>query len=395
MRRSRGRGPLGAAALPLVLLVLLLVRSPAVAQPGVTDTEIVLGASTALSGALAFSGEQSTRYGVDLYFRIVNEEGGVHGRRVRTIYYDDGSRPRDALANTRRLVEEDGVLAVIVPMGSGPVGAILDYLAERRVPLLFPLQGSPAVRGRRWVFGGMMLYDRQSRMTVDYLVGARKLRRLAVLYQDDEYGRTFRAALAADLARHGLRLAAAEPVRRGLGDMSAPVARARAAKPEALLLVLIPASAAEVLKQRQKIGWADVLVVSMGPLTDERYLAPAGGAAEGVEGLSLWPDALVSSVPGVKRYREAMRRHFPGNEPNRYSLAGYVAAMLFTEAARRAGRDLTPASLLTALESLRDWESGILPPITIGPDHETQKHGFWARLERGRLRPLSDWLTSE
>lgn len=393
MRRARGAP--WRATLLVVVTALLLGGGPAAAQPGVTDTEIVLGASTALSGALAFSGEQSTRYGVDLYFRIVNEEGGIHGRRVRTIYYDDRSRPREALANTRRLVEEDGVLAVIAPMGSAPVAAILDYLAERRVPLLFPLQGSPAIRSRRWVFGGMTLYDRQSRMTVDYLVGARKLRRLAVLYQDDEYGRTFRAALAADLARHGLRLAAAEPIRRGLTDMSVPVARARAAKPQALLLVLTPAPAAEVLKQRQKIGWADVLMVSTGPLTDERYLALGGGAAEGVEGLSLWPDVVVSSAPAVERYREAMRRYFPGNEPNRYSLAGYVAGILFTEAARRAGRDLRPASLVTALESLKGWESGILPPITIGPDHETQKHGFWARLERGRLRPLSDWLTSE
>ena len=92
-------------------------------------------------------------------------------------------------------------------------------------------------------------------------------------------------------------------------------------------------------------------MVSTGPLTDERYLALAGDAAEGVEGLSLWPDPVTSDLPGVKLYREHMQRYFPKNEPNRYSIAGYFAAMLFAEGAKRAGRNLTRESLMAALES--------------------------------------------
>ena len=117
--------------------------------------------------------------------------------------------------------------------------------------------------------------------------------------------------------------------------------------------------------------------------------------AEGVEGLSLWPDPLLAELPGVKLYREHMARYFPKNEPNRYSLSGYFAGMLFAEGAKRAGRNLTRDGLVAALESVRGWESGILPPITIGPDHETQKQGFWVRVERGRFRQLTDWLKSE
>jgi len=138
-----------------------------------------------------------------------------------------------------------------------------------------------------------------------------------------------------------------------------------------------------------------VLMVSTGPLTDERYLALAGDAAEGVEGLSLWPDPVTSDLPGVKRYREHMTKYFPKNEPNRYSVAGYFAGMLFTEAAQRAGRALTRAALVAALESTKGFESGILPPLTIGPDHETQKQGFWVRVEKGRFKQLTDWLRSE
>jgi len=114
-----------------------------------------------------------------------------------------------------------------------------------------------------------------------------------------------------------------------------------------------------------------------------------------VEGLSLWPDPLTSDRPGLKSYREAMQKYFGKNEPNRYSLSGYFAAMLFTEGAKRAGKNLTRDSLVTALEGIKGWENGILPPITIGSDHETQRQGFWVKVEQGRFKQLTDWLKSE
>lgn len=382
--------------LSLIALLLAVAALPAAAQtPGVTDTEIVIGCSNSFSGPLAFTGEQLTRHGLDLFFRAVNDGGGIHGRRVRTVYYDDGYRPQDAAANTKKLVEQDRVFAVIAPQGTAPVVATVDYLEQHRVPLLFPYQGSPVTRGRRTIFSGMTLYDRQSKMMIDYLVEGRKHRKFAAIYQDDEYGKSFLTAFEKDLGRHGLKLVAAESVKRGATDVSAQIAKLRAAGPEVTFLVLTPGPGAQALKERQKIGWTDTLMVSSGPLTDEKYLALAGDAAEGVEGLSLWPDPLTSDLPGVRRYREHMQKYFPRNEPNRYSLAGYFAAMLFTEGATRAGQGLTREGLITALEGVKGWESGILPPLTIGPDHETQKQGFWVRVERGRFKPMTDWLRSE
>ena len=207
------------ALVPLALAVLAAV--PARAQQGVTDAEVVLGCSNSFSGPLAFSGEQATKFGVDLYVKAVNDDGGVLGRSVRTVYYDDGYRPQEAVANTKKLVEQDGVFAIIAPQGTPPVVATLEYLEENKVPLLFPFQGSPITRARRYVFGGMTLYDRQSRMMIEYLVGQRKYRKLAALYQDDEYGKSFLAAFETDLGRHGLQLVAAESVKRGVTDVSA------------------------------------------------------------------------------------------------------------------------------------------------------------------------------
>ena len=387
----------GAALISILLLVLIVALSPgdAAAQVGVGDTEIVLGGSNSFSGPLAYAGEQLTKFGVDLYFRVINDAGGIHGRKVRTIYYDDGSRPADALANTRKLVEQDHVFAIIVPQGSPPVAAMLEYLERLKVPLLFPYQVSPATRSRRYVFSGIPLTDRSSKMTIDYLAGTRKYKRFAALHQDDDYGKTVIAALAKDLARYGLKLTATESVKPGTTDVKTQIAKLRAAKPEVTLLALVPGPAAYALRERRDIGWTDTLMVSMGQLTDERYLALAADGSEGVEGLSFLPDPLASDLPAVQAYRSHLIKYFPRSEPNRYSLAGYYAGMLFTEAAMRAGRNLTRESLITALESFKGYESGLVPPLTIGPDHETQKQGFWVRVERGRFKPLTDWLKSE
>ena len=379
----------------LFLVLVALAATPVAAEQGVTDTEILIGSSNSFSGPLAFTGTQLTRFGVDLYFRVVNDAGGIHGRKVRTIYYDDGYRPQDAVANTKKLVEQDGIFAVIAPQGSPPVVATLGYIEQNKIPLLFPFQSSTETRNRKYVFSGLVLSDRQSRMMIDHLAGPRKFKRFAALYQDDEYGKSFLTAFEADLARHGLKLVATEPVKRGVTDVSAQIAKLQAAKPEVTFLVLTPGPAAQALKERQKIGWSDTLMVSTGPLTDETYLALAADASEGVEGLSTLPDPVRSDAPGVKLYREQMQKYFPKNDPNRYSLAGYLAGMLFAEGAKRAGRNLTREGLIAALESFKGLDTGIVPPITIGPDHDTQKQGFWVKVENGRFKPLSDWIKSD
>src|SRR5262249_49973338 len=143
----------------------------------------------------------------------------------------------------------------------------------------------------------------------------------------------------------------------------AQVAKLQAAKPEVTFLVLVPGPGAQALKERQKIGWTDTLMVSTGPLTHERYLALACEAAEGVQELPLWPDPVTADTARVKLYREHMQKSYPNPEVNRSSLAGYFAAMLFAEGAKRAGRNLSRESLITALQSIKGWESGILPPI--------------------------------
>jgi ABC-type branched-subunit amino acid transport system substrate-binding protein len=376
----------------MLALLVLVVSAAAPAGPGAGAAEIVLGSSTSLSGPRAWSGEQATKFGVDLYLRVVNDAGGIAGRKVRAAYRDDGGRPEAAAANVRRLVDEDAVLAVLAPQGERAIVAALPVLEQARVPLLVPLAGSPALRASKYVLGAPMLYDRQARLMAAYLVGQRKYRRFAAIYQDDAYGKTFVAALASALQRQGARLVGSERIGADLGDVDGPVARLRVLGPDVAVLVATPRAAGAILRERLRVGWSRTLMVAAGPLMDELYLTVAGGVAEGVEGLALWPDPIGSDLPGVKRYREHLAKHFPGTPPNRASLAGYFAALLFTEAARRAAPGLTRERLVASLAELREFDSGILPPLTLAAEHEADRQGLWVRMEQGRFKPLTGWL---
>ena len=371
------------------------LASAVAAEPGVTATEIVIGCSTSLSGPLAFTGEQGTKFGIDLFVKALADAGGIHGRKIRTIYYDDAYEPDRALANTRTLVERDHVFAIVAPLGTSPVAATLSYLESQRVPLVFPLQDSAAIRGRKDVIAGTMLADRQAQLMVDYLVGAGHGKRFGILYHANAHGREWFAALEKRLARHRLKFAAAESLQPGIVDVTAAVARLRAAKPEFVFLAVTPVVAAQALKERMKIGWTDTAMVAAGPAADERYLGVAAGASDGVQALSLWPEPQMTDLPALRLYRERIAKYFPKNEPNRYSLAGYFAAMLFAEGVQRAGPELTRETFMGALASLKDWDSGILPPLTIGRDHETQKQAFWVIVDKGRFKPVTGWLSSE
>ena len=156
-----------------------------------------------------------------------------------------------------------------------------------------------------------------------------------------------------------------EPVKRGANDVSAQIAKLQAAKPEVVFLVLTPGPGAQAIKERQKIGWTDTIMVSAGPLTDERYLGLAGDASEGVEGLSLWPDPAASDLPGVKVYREAMAKYF-----RRTSRTVLALRLLRRHASRKApgapGNLTRDSSCAGCLKGSR----GILPRDHRA-DHET------------------------
>jgi ABC-type branched-subunit amino acid transport system substrate-binding protein len=383
-----------------VLAIILLgffifaVNSPN-AEVGVTDTSVLVGCSNSFSGPLVYPGTQLVNNGLEAYFGYINEQGGVHGRKIITQYYDDGYKPQNAVANTKRLVDQDKVFAIVSSQGTGPVMATVKFLTQNKIPLLFPFQGVP-ISGQKTIFTSFTPYPNQSELVVTWLVKVKGFKRIGILYQDDKYGYTFRDPAKKTLAKFGLKLIAAESYKRGTKDLSAQVAKLRNADLDACLLVATPPPGAAFIKEAHKQGWKDTRIVSSGPLTDEKYINLSGGVGEGVWGLSLWPDPVHSNDPAVVEYREIMEKYGKDRDktPNRYSLYGYFYAKLFVEGLKRAGNNLTRESYIAALEGIKEWQNGIIPAISFSAtNHSAQNSGFMVEVQKEVFRPISGWLT--
>ncbi len=384
------------SVLGIMLLLFTIVSGTGVyAEVGVTDDSVLVGCSNSFSGPLVYPGTQLVNNGLEAYFGYVNDRGGVHGRKILTQYYDDGYKPQNAVANTKRLVERDKVFAIVSSQGTGPVMATVKYLTQNKVPLIFPFQGVP-ISGQKTIFTSFTPYPNQSELVVTWLVKVKGFKRIGILYQDDKYGHTFRDPAKKTLAKFGLKLVAAESYKRGTKDLSAQVAKLRKANLDACLLVATPPPGAAFIKEAHKQGWKDTKIISSGPLTDEKYINLSGGVGEGIWGLSLWPDPVNSNDPAVVEYREIMEKYGKDRDktPNRYSLYGYFYAKLFVAGLQRAGKNLTRESYIAALEGIKGWENGITPPISFSAtDHLAQDSGFMVEVQKGVFRPISGWLT--
>ncbi len=379
----------------IVMVALCFAANDVNAEVGVTDNSILVGCSNSFSGPLVYPGTQLVNNGLKSYIGYINAQGGVNGRKIDTKFYDDGYKPQNAVANTKRLVEQDKVFAILSSQGTGPVMATVKYLTQNKVPLLFPFQGVP-ISGQKTIFTSFTPYSNQSELVVTWLVKVKGFKRIGILYQDDAYGHTFRDPGQKTLQKLGLNWAAAESYKRGAKDLSAQVAKLRKAKLDACLLVATPPPGATFLKEAHKQGWKDTKIISSGPLTDEKYINLSGGVGEGVWGLSLWPDPVHSQDPAVVEYRKIVDQYGEDRDktPNRYSLFGYYYAKLFVEGLKRAGKNVTRESYIAALEGIKNWESGIAPPVSFSAtDHLAQNSGFMVEVQQSVFRSISSWLT--
>lgn len=371
------------------MLALLLLAG----LQGVTDDTIRIGME---GPAQSFSVDEENR-GMRLVIRHVNENGGIHGRRLREKSYPRGTEDPigDALANARRLVEEDEVF-LLFNFG-GPASVQMgDYATEARVPYVFPHTALLTVDGARYIFTSYPRYEGESRVVLRYLAETRGKKRLAVIHDPNVYGQFFvdRARELAD--ELGYAFVGNAPLESRSPDSAESEMRAlRGKNADTVIMALYPAQAKKVMEAKASLDWSGVQMVSSGPLTDEQYLSVPGGYAEGTLGFCHYPDPAEAEGPGFDRYRELMKRHFPEAELNRYSLYGYVFGLLVVEGLERAGRDLTRDGFLDAMESIRDWDSGgILPSVSFSADdHHAQTAGFICELESGRFRRKSDWLS--
>jgi ABC-type branched-subunit amino acid transport system substrate-binding protein len=333
--------------------------------------------------------------GMRLVLQQVNDEDGVHGRKLVERSYPRGTDPvGDPLRNARRLVEEDGVFLLFNFGGpaSVPLGA---YAMEKRVPYLFPHTALLTLDGARYVFTSFPRFEGETRVVLRYLSEKLGVKRIGVIHDPNAYGSYFRDRardLASELSYRfvgGREIGSRDPE-----TAAKEVSELAALEPDAVILALYPAQARKVMEAKAELGWKEVRMVATGPLTDEQYLDVGGEMSEGTLGFCLYPDPESAKGPGLDEYRALMKKYSPEKRLNRYSLYGYVFGKLIVEGLERAGPELTRESFLDAMESIRDWDSGgILPKVSFGrTDHHAQSAGFLCELVKGKFEPRTDWI---
>ena len=319
--------------------------------PGVSADEVHFGQSCALDGPAKALGE-GMRLGILAAFDEVNRGGGVHGRRLRLTTLDDRYEPVEAIANTRRLIEEEKVFGLIGMVGTPTSKAAEPIATQAGVPYLGAFTGAEFLRDvekRPTVINVRASYYQETEEMVERLTGDLGLSRIGILYQDDSYGRAGLAGVRQALDRRGMRLAVEATYPRNTEAVKTAVLDLRVGLPDAVIIVGAYQPVATFIKWCRQLDFNPVFVnISfVGSSALANALGPDG---KGVVVTQVVPFPHDSRVPIVTEYHEALRAVAPQAAAGFVSLEGYLAGRVAIEALRRTGAELTRQGFISSLQ---------------------------------------------
>ncbi len=379
-----------------VLLFLTILSSgilPASAQtPGVTDNAILIGSCSALDGPAHFLGQQ-TVLGATTYLHSVNDEGGVFGRKVQLLAFDDGYDPDKAPACFKRMTKE-GVFALGFFVGTPTAKVYVPLAQEEKIPVVGLFTGAQLLYEplKHYIINVRASYYDETREQVDKLWEI-NIRKIGVLYQDDAFGKTVLDGVKLALQKHN-----ATPV--GLGtfprnsvEVDAGLKEVMAARPQAVVVVGPYSPVAAAVKKAHEAGWhPQFLTVSF--VGTEEFIREAGPDAEGTIITQVVPPYDRMDYPTVALYRNQLTKYYPEQKPSFASLEGFVDAMVLVEGLKRAGKDLTREKLITAIESIHEMNIGMGAKLVLdyGPsDHKGFDNVYPTIVKSGQPILLTDW----
>lgn len=365
--------------------------TPAPKVPGVTADTIRLGMICALSGPVSTIGKPLAR-GIEAYFKWINDQGGIHGRKIQFIVDDDQYNPANTVAAAKKLVEQDEVFAIVRPLGTATTAAILDYTIEKGVPVVGVASGSSlwSKPFKKTVFGIQPTYELEGRLMAKYAVEELKAQRIAVFYQNDAFGKEGADSFVAALKARGIEPVAMVPYEVTEQNFSAHALKLQQANPDLVFVYAIQVPAASLLKEAQKLGFRPKWLMTY-VLADPILLALAGEAAEGAYAGAWLVDP--ENAPEAAKYREVLTKYFPDEKPGGYSISSYAVAEIVVEALKRAGPDLTREKFIAALESLKNFTTGLTPPFSYSEtEHQGIKQIAIVQVQKGKWVPVKEFF---
>lgn len=382
---------LGTATLVALGTLALPMRTQAsvTTAPGVTKNQILIGTSLPLSGLAAAYGIIAG--GEKAYFDYVNAHGGIYGRKLKLVALDDGYDPAKTLNNVKNLVLSRNVFALLGILGTDNNIAIEPFVTSHQVPLIFPLTGSSKLISplSKYIFDYLPSYTLEARVLTDYAVNTLHAKKLAVFYQNDDFGKEGLAATTAEALKDGAHVFTSAEYDLTDLDMTTQVQNIQQANPDAVIMFAVPPSALIFLATATKAGFHPQ-VLSSSIAADPAIIKALGPTAEGMYFDAWLPDPN-GHDPHVLTFRGILAKY--GNAttapPVPETEAGMAAAQILVEGLRHAGRNPTRDSLIKALESLRHWNGGLAPNVTYSATrHDGPEGAYMAQVRNGVLTPI-------
>jgi ABC-type branched-subunit amino acid transport system substrate-binding protein len=382
--------------LVLAISAVLLLSSPApAAKPGFDDREIRVAQWGPQTGPAAPWGNVAR--GSRLLFDMVNEEGGIHGRKIKYFIRDDQYNPAQTVAVVKDVVEREGVFAFVGGTSGASGLAVKDYLAANKVVWVGPATAIKeyVMPVNPYIFAVYPLYDDEASILARYLVDKMKIRKIGVLYQNDPYGKNGLNGVKQRLARLKMKAVAEVPVESGEKDLASQIMKFKNAGAEAVYLQVNPTSAVIALKTAAAVGFKPQWVASS-TLSDFALMYKiSGGLWEGVI-TGAFTEPIDSALPLMTKYREAARRLDPKERWALFYLGGIVFAEPLVDGLKRTGRNLSTEAFIRTLNATKNFK-GVGPTITWTKNQHqgTDSIQIWQCGPQGSTKVLQGWMAND
>jgi ABC-type branched-subunit amino acid transport system substrate-binding protein len=377
----------------LVFTFFISASASAQAVRGVTDTEILIGQWGPQTGPAAPWG--AVARGTDLLVKIINEEGGIHGRKIKYFLRDDSYMPAKTKAIAKEFVEQIGVFGVVAGVGVATGMTARDYLMENKVIWVGPASGvyewiHPI---QKYLFAVYPLYDDEAFNMTGYIYEKLGFKKIAMFHQNDDYGKQGLMGVERYLLKQKIKLVEKVSAEVTDRDLSTHALKLKNSGAEAVIMWTNPQGAALLLAETAKIGFKPQWATS-NSLSDSALMMQITRG--------LWPGMITSffgelpdsNHPLMVKYRAGHKKFAPQERWGVFYYAGIIFSEPFFEGLRRAGRNLTPDTFVKAMETMKDFQ-GIGPSVTYAgkKDRQGGNHVFYGKVKPdGSIEKITDWI---
>ncbi|WP_022724169.1 ABC transporter substrate-binding protein [Rhodopseudomonas sp. B29] len=360
-------------ALAAAIAVGVTASSAAYAQkkydPGVSDTEIKIG------NIMPYSGPASA-YGVigrteAAYFKMINDKGGINGRKINFISYDDSYSPPKTVEQARKLVESDEVLLIFNSLGTPPNSAIHKYMNTKKVPQLFVATGASKWNDPKnypWTMGWQPNYQSETQIYAKYILKNMPNAKIAVLYQNDDYGKDYLKGFEDGLGpNHASMIVMKESYEVSEPTIDNHIVKLKATGADVFINITTPKFAAQAIKKLAEIDWKPTHFLNNVSASVGSVIKPAGyDNAQGIISAAYLKDVSDEqwkNDPGMKDFVAFMDKEFPeGNKLDGGTVVGYGVAQTLVEVLKKCGDNLTRENVMKQAASLKDFRTEVLLP---------------------------------